>query len=143
MDINFKIYNDKLYMNDNVDKAIADEINFLLEELKEDMIAINEISLIINEKLAIDNDKLEMIEDNLEITDDNIEEAIPLLEETIELKENVDKKYVIITVVSGIVVGGGICSGIGALFGVAPALIGLGLGAGSGGTVGYLTGIFL
>ncbi len=105
---------------------IIEETNILLENLKDDMIAINDISLIINESIIIDTENLNIIEINIESTNNNLNDSINLL-----------KKINVKNIIGGVVVCGGICSGIGLCVGIGPAIIGFGIGSGTGFIIGY------
>jgi len=125
-------FNKNTYIIDDVDKAIIDETNMLLEYLEKDMVALSEITLIINENIMIDKEKLDKIEENVIEIDNTISETIPILEKVIEIKEQIDDKYKIIKIVGGAIIGGGLCGGIGFVFGIIPGIVGLGLGTSSG-----------
>lgn len=125
-------FNKSNYIIDDVDKAIIDETNMLLEYLEKDMVALSEITLIINQNIVIDQEKLDKIEENVTEIDNTISETIPILEDVIEIKEQIDDKYKIIKIVGGAIIGGGLCGGIGFVFGIVPGIIGFGLGTGSG-----------
>jgi len=125
-------FNKNTYIIDDVDKAIIDETNMLLEYLEKDMVALSEITLIINENIMIDKEKLDKIEENVIEIDNTISETIPILEKVIEIKEQIDDKYKIIKIVGGAIIGGGLCGGIGFVFGIIPGIVGIGLGTSSG-----------
>ena len=101
------------------------------------MFALFEISLIINEHIVGDEEKLDEIEKNVIEIDNTISETIPILEEVIEIKEQIDDKYKIIKIVGGAIIGGGLCGGVGFIFGIIPGIVGIGLGSGSGVGVAY------
>lgn len=111
-------------MNPTNDRII-EETNILLENMKDDMIAINEISLIINEYLIPDTESLNIIETNIESTNNNIN----ILKEPNEIN--------IKNIIGGVVMCSGICSGIGLCIGIVPAIIGFGIGSGTGFIIGY------
>lgn len=132
-----KIKNNNLDSNNEVDKAIIKETNMLLADLEKDMIALSEISLIINENIVADGEKLNKIEENVIEINDILSETLPILEEVIEIKDQINNKYTIIAVIGGTIIGGGL-GGIGFAFGAVPGIIGLGLGASSGGGIAYV-----
>lgn len=121
-----------------VDEEIIEETNFLLFELQQDIIAINEVTLIINEHLVIDGEKLDKIEHNIMETNNTISEIIPLLEDINKSNDTFNT----LTIIGGSIVGGALCGGIGAIFGVVHAVVGIGVGLSGGATVGYLTNLF-
>jgi hypothetical protein len=108
-----------------VDKAIIDETNKLLEELEKDMIILRDITLIINEKAVEHGEVLNKVEKNVVEADNNISEAVPILEDTVH------DKYEIIKMVGGGIIGGLVGAG-GFALGIIPGFIGVGLGAGGG-----------
>ena len=123
----------------DVDKAIIEETNLKLEELQKDFVDLCDALKMLNGLALIDEEKLEEIEENVIQTDTIISDTLPILEQAIELKEDADNMYTTFKVVGGVMIGGIVCGGIGAIFGIVPAIIGVGIGSGSGGAVGYLT----
>jgi hypothetical protein len=105
---------------------IIEETNILLENLKDDMIAINDISLIINESIITDTENLNIIETNIESANNDLNDSINIL-----------KKINVTNIIGGVVVCSSICSGIGLCVGIVPAIIGFGIGSSTGFIIGY------
>jgi len=126
----------------DVDQAIVEETNLKMKELEQDFADLCDAMKIMNELVLLDEEKLEEIEQNVITTDTTILETIPILEQALELKEEIDNKYIAIKVIGGVLAGGFLFGGIGAIFGIIPAVVGAGVGGGGGGIVGYLTKFF-
>ena len=128
--------------NMDVDQAIIKETNTKLLEIERDFNDLCDAVKIMNELIGLDQEKLDYAESNLVEVDNTILETLPILEEAYELKNKMKNKYLTVKIISGATIGGIVIGSIGSVFGIIPGIIGLSVGTGSGGLIGYLTKFF-
>jgi len=126
--------NDKLMIlkSIDVDAEIMKEVHREIREYEQDMQDIKFIMENMSELVHGSKEKLDKIEETIEKVNEDIIESNKDLQYVND--EIVDDKYKYLKITGGALLGGLCLGGVGAIFGIVPAVVGVcvGLGAGSG-----------
>ncbi len=121
------------------DTALQEELSESMKQIRLDMTEIDEILKELNMDIVYDTPNLDEIEENVQITDQIVEEGAETL--VLASDENIKTitEYKSLKILGGATTGSLASGGIGLIFGVIPAAIGLGMGAvvGAGLTTGF------
>jgi len=115
----------------------VDDKNQEIRELEKDLGLLAETMTSFYKLVGIQGDNIKHVEENTVTTDIVVSAGVNELQQAEIL--NRDNYTNIISVTGGAVIGGLLFGGIGAVFGIAPALIGGGVGTGTGVIVGAIT----
>lgn len=138
MQANEIILIDNQLFDDKTTDQIIEERNKEIKSLEQDIIALNDSMIILATLLNEQGDELKIAEMNVEQSEITMIETVAILENIPDKKDTVINT---VKVISGIVIGGTIVGSIGSIFGILPAIIGVGLGSGTGGIVAYISNL--
>ena len=124
---------------DNVEKRIIKERNNEIKNLEKDLIDLHDSMTILSTMLNEQGEELNIAEINVENTVITTNEAVIILENIPDKQTTLVKN---LKIVGAATVGGVLLGGIGSIFGIIPALIGVGVGTSGGGIVGYISNLF-
>lgn len=117
--------------NPNIDDEIIKETNSQIEQLEKDLTELRDSTNMLRRLILIDDDNLDEVEELIFDTDDEIEQGNTNL-------DNISKLIMYnnsIKIITGALLGGTVFGGIGAIFGVLPAVGCAGVGFGTGGFI--------
>ena len=116
----------------NVDDEILKEVRHEIKEYEQDMADINFIMEQVSELVGESKVNLDKIEQTIEKINEEIVETNKDLQDVSEVM--IDNKYRYLKITGGALLGGLCLGGVGAFFGIVPAVVGVcaGIGAGAG-----------
>lgn len=101
--------------------------------MEKDLLELEEIFKLSYELVLIDNENIDHVEEEVKETNNNIEVADENIVEAKIIKNSSNG----IKIIGGIAIGGILCGGVGAIFGIVPGIIGMSIGGGLGGGTLY------
>lgn len=121
-----------------VDDILIEETNKELIKLEQELNSLKELSEIVVENIDLQEKPLDKVEENVESANINVIN-------TIEKFEIIESHYISTNakIIGGTIIGGLLLGGVGSLFGIIPAIAGLGIGSGTGYFTSYFTSNYL
>ena len=117
--------------NPNVDDEIIREANLQIQQLEKDLTELRDSTNMLRRLILIDDDNLDEVEELIFDTDDEIDEV----NTNLEIVSKLAKYNNTIKIITGALLGGTVLGGVGAIFGIIPAVGGVGVGFGTGGLI--------
>jgi len=132
--MNFKISENNEFRELNTDREIIEQNKQEWIKLEQNLLDLKDSMDFIKEYILIEGVQIEKIDINVAETRQNTESSIDNLNEITILKKNHNSK--IIKIVIGSIICGTLFGGVGACFGILPALGGTCIGCGTGSIIG-------
>ena len=119
----------------NLDENLIDENNKNIKLIENDLQDLSESFKMLLELAHKDQDNLNNIEDNTEKVYEQVKDSDEILKYVQKNKiYNIKNK---IKIIAGVTIGGLLFGGVGSIFGIIPAIVGTGVGTGTGGLFSY------
>ena len=118
----------------NVDDEIIKEANLQIQQLEKDLTELKDSTIMLQRLILMEDDDLDEVEELIFDADDEVDNANINFENSSKLINYNNT----IKIIAGALLGGTVFGGVGAIFGVFPAVGGVGVGIGTGGLVAKL-----
>lgn len=119
----------------DTDYELLLETNLEIENIEKELLALNSVNEIVGELVFMDQEKINLVDTQITLAQQNLETTIPILSEVSNSNSGITK----LKIMGGVILGGTLLGGVGALFGIVPCIVAVGIGSGTGGLVGYFT----
>jgi hypothetical protein len=117
------------------DKEMIKEMNETLESIEESLTCLDESMNYVHDLIILDAEDLNVGENNVIHSHDVVEETVKVLDDVKTISNN---NTAIMKMITSAIICGSLFGGVGAVFGLIPAIGGAGIGLGTGGFIGKL-----